>query len=494
MTRLSICIPTYNRARFLVESLDSVLKSAKGFEDRIEIIISDNAGTDNTKEVIERYLNKYPFIRYNRNEKNVFDKNFFIAAGLARGEYFWIFGDDDKMEEEAIYRIMKKIDLDYNLIICNYSVWNKDMVKVIKFANYNFNHDCDFNNSDKLIKNFGIKLQFISSIVIQKEVFLSVGEPECACFHEYGGSFLFALYSGIQRGLKGVLISKPIIRYRGFNSDLAGVERWYKYFSTGSALVLRALKEKGYSTWAVYRAKNGVLLDYIAKDISFRKHNGQDIKRVFGLIQPYYKFHLYFWAVIAPLIFMPIRFVDAIKKLIKICSESFVLMINAFKKTIKSPTRVLVWFEFLINSVLMSKVVNDGKVFYKYKGELYPKYLNKGNAISYIMEKAKQYCSGVGLDIGADIWPFPGAIPIRNEKYQNAYKLDNFENESLDYIISSHCLEHLEKWQDVLRLWIKKLKMMGYYFSISRIFQISSGYQMVLGEDLRINGVLIMKY
>jgi hypothetical protein len=164
------------------------------------------------------------------------------------------------------------------------------------------------------------------------------------------------------------------------------------------------------------------------------------------------------------------------------------------KKTIRNPTRVLAWFEFLINSVLMSKVVNDGKVFYKYKGELYPKYLNKGNAISYIMEKAKQYCSGVGLDIGADIWPFPGAIPIINEKYQNAYKLDNFENESLDYIISSHCLEHLEKWQDVLRLWIKKLKMMGYYFSISRIFQISSGYQMVLGEDSRMNGVLIMKY
>ena len=109
------------------------------------------------------------------------------------------------------------------------------------------------------------------------------------------------------------------------------------------------------------------------------------------------------------------------------------------------------------------RIEKDGKVFYKYKGDMYPEYLIKGNAISFIIDKAKKYCKGKGIDIGAGIYPFPGAITIENDKHQNAYKLDNFSDGSLDYIFSSHCIEHLDKWQDALKLWIRKLKSNGIF-------------------------------
>lgn len=115
-------------------------------------------------------------------------------------------------------------------------------------------------------------------------------------------------------------------------------------------------------------------------------------------------------------------------------------------------------------SSIVERIEKSGTVFYKYKGDLYPEYLNKGNAVSFIIEKAQQYCRGRGIDVGADKWPLPGATVIQKEIHQNAYKLDRFPDGSLDYVFSSHTLEHLEKWQDALELWIGKLRLNGILF------------------------------
>jgi len=117
-----------------------------------------------------------------------------------------------------------------------------------------------------------------------------------------------------------------------------------------------------------------------------------------------------------------------------------------------------------LKRLMVRRVIKNGRVYYVYKGEFYPEYLNKGDASSFIIQKAKQYCRGKGIDVGADRWPFPGAVPIQNEEEQNAYKLDKFPDQSLDYVFSSHCLEHLFRWEDVLRLWTAKLKYGGILF------------------------------
>jgi SAM-dependent methyltransferase len=114
-------------------------------------------------------------------------------------------------------------------------------------------------------------------------------------------------------------------------------------------------------------------------------------------------------------------------------------------------------------STIKKKVV-DGEVFFEYGRTFYPERLSQGNAMQFIRDLALQHCKGVGLDIGADIWPLDGSIPIRNDKNQNANKLDLFNDESLDYVFSSHCLEHVIEWEDALKLWIKKLKVNGILF------------------------------
>lgn len=124
------------------------------------------------------------------------------------------------------------------------------------------------------------------------------------------------------------------------------------------------------------------------------------------------------------------------------------------------------WYRILrrIHLLQVKRIEIHGEVFHRFKGVLYPDRLNQGNGCAIIADRALTYCSGIGLDIGASKWPLPGAIPVRDEPEQNAYSLGAFKDASLDFVFSSHCLEHLDQWQKALELWIRKLKVNGILF------------------------------
>ncbi len=91
--RLSIGLPVYNGGRYLAKSLDALL--GQSFED-FELIISDNASTDDTSEICRDYENQDARVRYCRQPRNIGSSpnhNFVVDA--ARGEFFkWASYDD----------------------------------------------------------------------------------------------------------------------------------------------------------------------------------------------------------------------------------------------------------------------------------------------------------------------------------------------------------------------------------------------------------------
>lgn len=139
-------------------------------------------------------------------------------------------------------------------------------------------------------------------------------------------------------------------------------------------------------------------------------------------------------------------------------------MLERIVNLVTKPERIVHWVKYFCNLYRVRRVIKDGKIYYEFSGDLYPEYLHIGNAMSFIKPKAQQFCQGKGIDVGADQWPFPGAIPVRNEIHQNALKLDSISDDSLDYVFSSHCLEHLHDWKKALVLWITKLKKSGTLF------------------------------
>lgn len=95
MSILSICIPTYNRAEILDKSLQSLVKQDVFLQTNdVEIVVSDNASTDNTQEIAEKYVALYgDKIRYFKNEQNVEEKNFPLALSRGQGIYRKICND-----------------------------------------------------------------------------------------------------------------------------------------------------------------------------------------------------------------------------------------------------------------------------------------------------------------------------------------------------------------------------------------------------------------
>lgn len=90
---VSIGMPIYNEQKFLVEALESL---AKQNYQNIELIISDNASTDETEKICQTFVKKYDFIKYVRLEENIgAAANFRSVQKLATGKYFmWAAGHD----------------------------------------------------------------------------------------------------------------------------------------------------------------------------------------------------------------------------------------------------------------------------------------------------------------------------------------------------------------------------------------------------------------
>ncbi len=100
-----------------------------------------------------------------------------------------------------------------------------------------------------------------------------------------------------------------------------------------------------------------------------------------------------------------------------------------------------------------------------YDNEFYPDYLTVGGNTFAIRKTALRYCNGKGIDIGASYWPLPGSLPIDTETGPGtAVKIEDIPINSQDYVFSSHCLEHIEKWNESLDIWISKLKNDGTIF------------------------------
>ena len=103
---LSICIPTYCRAPYLQECLASLTKQFEqnsALLNMVEIVISDNASTDNTTEIVSNFQKKYNNIKYVRNDTNVGpDENYIHSVLKANGTYGWLMGDDDFIVQGGI--------------------------------------------------------------------------------------------------------------------------------------------------------------------------------------------------------------------------------------------------------------------------------------------------------------------------------------------------------------------------------------------------------
>ncbi len=105
---LSICIPTYNRCKILASVLEQYVSNAE-FDESVEIVISDNASTDDTQQVCQEFARSCPNIRYYRNEENIRDLNFERVISLASGQYIKLINDWLYFDEASLRKVKERV-------------------------------------------------------------------------------------------------------------------------------------------------------------------------------------------------------------------------------------------------------------------------------------------------------------------------------------------------------------------------------------------------
>lgn len=102
----------------------------------------------------------------------------------------------------------------------------------------------------------------------------------------------------------------------------------------------------------------------------------------------------------------------------------------------------------------------------EFRGEIYPGFQSTGNAAKFAMPFAREVLpTGIIFDIGysKEEWKFPDSVGI-DMKDGDGYHAMNLPNIQADGIFSSHLLEHLDNWVDVLDYWTGRLKSGGVLF------------------------------
>jgi glycosyltransferase involved in cell wall biosynthesis len=113
---VSVGLPTYNRVADLKQAIESVL--AQDYSN-LELVISDNASTDETQRVCEEFCARDSRVKYIRQSTNRGPRaNFLEVLQQARGEFFMWLGDDDWLDSSYLSRCAQKLveNPDYSLV------------------------------------------------------------------------------------------------------------------------------------------------------------------------------------------------------------------------------------------------------------------------------------------------------------------------------------------------------------------------------------------
>lgn len=252
---LTICIPTYNRSKCIVEQLRRLSTLSGETKGQIEIFVSDNCSTDDTKEQVLKLKEDgiVDFV-YNRNPKNLgMDGNFVTCFRYATTKYVWVLGDDDYIVTHNLEKLVAYLsdnkDRDYGLI----------HIRVQGAGKGDFQQ---YEDANKLLQDIGIWTTFISGNIVNTKF---VAQTD---FDKYMGTFFTLVPLYLKASLTSpdnMTVNIPIFAL----STGKGVNGGYNFFQVFVANLLNIYHEflgQG-MTGETYESMRKCVLDYVTPSI-----------------------------------------------------------------------------------------------------------------------------------------------------------------------------------------------------------------------------------
>ena len=107
---VSVCIPVYNGEKYIAETIQSVLAQTYS---RIEILVQDNASTDDTWRMLQEFATKNSQLFIERNEQNCgMAANWNLVINRARGDYIMLLSADDLLMPQFVEECLSTFERD----------------------------------------------------------------------------------------------------------------------------------------------------------------------------------------------------------------------------------------------------------------------------------------------------------------------------------------------------------------------------------------------
>lgn len=124
MYKVSILMPIFNVEEYIERSFKSILNQTMNLED-IEVIMVDDCSTDNSRDIIKKYSDKYPNFKYVFHEKNsggcAIPRN--TGFEIATGKYIMFLDPDDEYSPDMCETLYNKIEEEQvNVVRCNFEM------------------------------------------------------------------------------------------------------------------------------------------------------------------------------------------------------------------------------------------------------------------------------------------------------------------------------------------------------------------------------------
>lgn len=209
MKRASVCLATYNGEKFLRKQLDSILSQ---IDNRDELIIVDDASSDNTLNIIYSYNDSRIFVIKHQNNQGVV-RTFETAIKISTGEYIFLCDQDDIWDSKKVETVLNDFKICRSAAIVSDAVIINDNGVVVHDSYYKFRKTrtgCMMN----LIRNgyLGCTMAFdarLKSIVIPF--------PKQINMHDEWIGLNASLYGGVH------FIPDKLIQYRRHNSNVTSL-------------------------------------------------------------------------------------------------------------------------------------------------------------------------------------------------------------------------------------------------------------------------------
>jgi glycosyltransferase involved in cell wall biosynthesis len=219
---VSICIPTYNAAAYLVPCLNAALSQRYP---NTEILLCDDGSTDETMEIITRFQEKNPSIRLVQNAVNLgMVANWNNCVEQARGEWIKFLFQDDLLEPGCIDEMMEACrQNNVGIAICRRNFILHD--DVLPHLKKDFSEGGIIKPEDVFGKQAFISPTDLALAVKSYPLQNILGEPTCLLFHRQ----LFTTAGPFNRNLKQVVDYEFIVRL-GLKEGLAFVSKTLAHF------------------------------------------------------------------------------------------------------------------------------------------------------------------------------------------------------------------------------------------------------------------------